>query len=106
VHRSERRLLPRKLLIEVASIGISFLFTHGFSVSYFATELKDLSDTHDGWFIRRRNPHIQNVIPIDILEERMTLDLFCVAFPRPESPVGIAGKELFKAQCHRVVPPN
>jgi hypothetical protein len=40
---------------------------------------------------------VEDVVPVDVLEEGLLLDLLRVDFGRSQSPVGVARKELWEA---------
>ena len=51
-------------------------------------------ETYDCWEVWRRDSFVQNVIEVDILEERMSLDLFSIALTRAKAAGGVTGQQL------------
>ena len=83
--RGQRRLLLRELLVEVTSIGASVLPLKGYS------KFAENSDkTYNCGRIRGGNPFVEDIVPVDIFEERLTLDLLSVGLTRTETAGRIA----------------
>ena len=51
-------------------------------------------NTHDRGEVRWRNALVQHVVEVDILEERMSLDLFRVTFARAKTASRVARQQL------------
>ena len=75
VHRCQSRLLFRKLLIEIAGIRTSILPVASLTTD---GDIKRYG-TYDSREVRRGNALVENVVEINVLEERMLLDLFRIA---------------------------
>jgi hypothetical protein len=72
MHRRKGRLLPREFLVEVARVG----------------------GVSDGGEVRRGNTLVVDVVEIDILEEKMALDLLGVRLACAKTAGGVAGEQL------------
>jgi hypothetical protein len=72
VHRRQRRLLARKLLVKVAGI-------------------RRVSDSRE---VRRRDTFVVDVIKVDVLEEEVALDVFRVGLGGAESASRVSSEEL------------
>ena len=51
-------------------------------------------DTYDSREVRWWNTLVQNIIKADILEERMSLDLFCVGLSGAQTTSGVTCQQL------------
>ena len=51
-------------------------------------------DTHDLGEVRWRDALVQHIVKVDILEERMSLDLLSIALAGTKPPVRVTGQEL------------
>ena len=49
-------------------------------------------DTYDCGEVRRRDALVQHIVEVDVLEERMSLDLLRVALARSKTTCGITGE--------------
>jgi hypothetical protein len=90
VHRSKRRLLFGELLVEVTCVRIAVL-KHNSEVGY--DKLVGMC-TNDGWEVRDRDPFVEDIIPVDVLEEWLLLNLFGVGLTGPKAPGGVACEQL------------
>jgi hypothetical protein len=76
MHWCECWLLLCELLVEVTRICIAI----------------------DNWPVRRWYPRVEDVIPVNIPEERLFLDFFRIALARAQAAVRITSKQLCKYQ--------
>jgi hypothetical protein len=92
MHRSESGLFSREFLVEVTDVAGRFLDAKvkvGGTLSSLAQK-----DTHDLGEVWRRNPLVDNIIPIDVFKEGMAFDFFCVAFTRAQPPGWVSCQKL------------
>lgn len=73
--RGQCRLLAGKLLVEVARIGAAA----------------------DGGEVRRRDALVEDVVPTDVSEKWLSLDLGSILFTRSKSSLRISGQKLWEA---------
>ena len=79
IHRSESGLLSRGFLVKVldAKVKVRVLC---------ALRSVAQKDTHDLGEVRRWNPLVHDVIPVDVFKEGMGLDFLCVTYTRTQPP--------------------
>jgi hypothetical protein len=70
--RRQGRLFPCELLVEIGSIGCAL----------------------DSGEVGRWDPLVVYIIKVDVLEEEMSLDVFCIGFAGTESSSRISREEL------------
>ena len=75
VHRRKRRLLARELLVKVARV-------------------RRVADRRE---VRRRDAFVEHVVKVDVLEEKVALDVFRVGFARAKSSQRVSREELASA---------
>ena len=75
-----------KLLVS----AVPFCGTHRVSPG----KKRKLKQTYDGWEVWWGNALMQNVIEIHVLEERMSLDLLCIALSRTKTSCRVASQQL------------
>lgn len=52
------------------------------------------SKTYDSRKVRRRYTFIEDIVPADVFEERLSLDFLSILFGRTQSAVGISSQQL------------
>lgn len=82
MHWCQSRLFSRKLFIEIAGIRTSIL--PSVSLTRYG-DMEERDEAYDGREVRRGNTLVEDVVEINILEERMLLDLFRIGFTRSEA---------------------
>ena len=93
----QRRLLFCELLIEIARVCAAVL-QNSFSVEFRTRVRVGAYNCREVWW---GYTFVQYIIPDDVLEEWLPLDLFCVSFPRAETAVRISCKKLYVINAQR-----
>ena len=79
MHRSESGLLSREFLVKVLDAKVKVRVLRALS----SVAQKD---THERGEIRRWNPLVHDVIPVDVFKEGMRFDFLCVTYTRTQPP--------------------
>jgi hypothetical protein len=85
MHRSESGLFSREFLVEVADVAGRFLDAK-VKLSRDTSGSVAQKDTHDLGEVRRWNPLVDYIIPVDVFEKGMAFNFLCVSFTRAQPP--------------------
>ena len=80
MYRGECRLLTSEFLVEITGVCAAILEDKDASVR---VHCNLRLYTHNGREVWRRNAFIQDIVEVDVLEERMPLDVFGISLTRP-----------------------
>lgn len=86
---SQRRLLFREFLIEIARVGAAILLKKSKRQAANRGKKPDNSRV-----IRRCYAFVEHIVPVYVFEKWLSLDFFRIGFSRTQSSVWISGKEL------------